>query len=290
MVIVRLFEAIVLGISLGMLYVLVALGLTLIFGMMGVVNFAHGAFVTLGAYVGIVTVRTTGNFWLAILAAGVFVGFLGVAVERSLIKRIYDQNPIYQLLLTFGVALLIEGGVILAFGQSNQRITAPTAISGNAITIGPLNIPQYRLFLAGFTATILLVIWLAINRTKLGLVVKAGIEDRERVELLGVRINRVNMLIMGLGSALAAVAGFLAGPMQGVDPHLGTSLLIISFVIIVIGGLGNIKGTIVAGILVGIIMQVGLYFYPTVASPLVFLTMAGVLLVRPHGMFGRPEA
>lgn len=289
MVLSTIVEAVLYGIALGMLYTLVALGLTLIFGLMGVVNFAHGAFVTLGAYLGITIVGTIGNFWVALFLAGLLVGVLGVVIERGLIKPLYDVNPIYQLLLTFGVALVIEGLIVLIYEEGNQRIATPTLFAGDAVAIGPALLPKYRLFLIAFTGILVGGTWIMIQRTKLGLIIKAGIEDRERTELLGIRLSRINMLIMGIGSAFAAMAGFLIGPVQGVNPHLGTNLLIVSFVIIVVGGLGNIKGTIIAGLLIGVLYTLGLFFYPSVAEPLIFVSMAVVLLVKPHGLFGEAE-
>lgn len=289
MVLSTVVEAVLYGISLGMLYTLVALGLTLIFGLMGVVNFAHGAFVTLGAYVGITIVGTIGNFWVALILAGLLVGVLGVVIERGLIKILYNVDPIYQLLLTFGVALVIEGLIVLVYKEGNQRIATPTLFAGDAVAIGPALLPEYRLFLIAFTGILVGGTWLMIQQTKLGLIIKAGIEDRERTELLGIRLSRINMLIMGIGSAFAAMAGFLIGPVQGVNPHLGTDLLIVSFVIIVVGGLGNIKGTIIAGLLIGVLYTIGLFFYPSVAEPLIFVSMAVVLLVKPHGLLGEAE-
>jgi branched-subunit amino acid ABC-type transport system permease component len=283
-------EGVIYGASLGMLYVLVALGLTLIFGLMDVVNFAHGAFVTLGAYFGITFIDVTGNFWVAMLLAGLAVALLGLAIERTFIKRLYEENPIYQLLLTFGLALLLEGAVIIVYGQDNQLISPPSILQGAPVAIGPATIPQYRLFLIVFTGLLVAAVWFAIQRTKLGLIVKAGIEDRERAEMLGIRLSRVNMLIMAVGAGLAAVSGVLSGPLLGVNPHLGTGLLIISFVVVVIGGLGNIRGTIVAGLLVGILYSLTSFFYPSLADPSIYVAMAVVLLVKPHGLFGSVEA
>jgi branched-subunit amino acid ABC-type transport system permease component len=283
-------EGVIYGTSLGMLYVLVAMGLTLIFGLMDVVNFAHGAFVTLGAYFGITFLEMTGNFWVSMVLAGVIVAAIGLAIERTFIKRLYEENPIYQLLLTFGLALLLEGAVIIIYGQDNQLISAPSILQGAPVAIGPATIPQYRVFLIVFTGVLVSAVWLAIQRTKLGLIVKAGIEDRGRAEMLGIRLSYINMLIMAVGAGLAAVSGFLSGPLLGVNPHLGTGLLIVSFVIVVIGGLGNIKGTIVAGLLVGILSSLTSFFYPTLAGPSIFVAMVVVLLVKPQGLFGGVEA
>jgi branched-chain amino acid transport system permease protein len=286
----NLLEGVIYGTSLGMLYVLVAMGLTLIFGLMDVVNFAHGAFVTLGAYFGITFLDMTGNFWVSMVLAGVVVAAIGLAIERTFIKRLYEENPIYQLLLTFGLALLLEGAVIIVYGQDNQLISPPSILQGAPVAIGPATIPQYRVFLIVFTGVLVAAVWLAIQRTKLGLIVKAGIEDRERAEMLGIRLSYINMLIMAVGAGLAAISGFLSGPLLGVNPHLGTGLLIVSFVIVVIGGLGNIKGTIVAGLLVGILSSLTSFFYPTLAGPSIFVAMVVVLLVKPQGLFGGVEA
>jgi branched-chain amino acid transport system permease protein len=283
-------EGIIYGASLGMLYVLVALGLTLIFGLMEVVNFAHGAFVTLGAYLGITFLGLTGSFWLSMVLAGVVVGVLGLAIERTVIRRLYDEEPIYQLLLTFGLALLLEGVVILTYGQDNQLLSAPALLQGSPVPIGPATVPQYRVFLILFTGVLVAGVWLAIQRTKLGLIVKAGIEDRERAQMIGVRLSRVNMLIMAVGAGLAAISGFLSGPLLGVSPQLGTGLLIISFVIVVIGGLGNIRGTIIAGLMIGILFSLTSFFYPDLADPVIYVAMAVVLLVRPQGLFGGVES
>jgi branched-subunit amino acid ABC-type transport system permease component len=283
-------EGVIYGTSLGMLYVLVAMGLTLIFGLMDVVNFAHGAFVTLGAYFGITFLEMTGNFWVSMVLAGVIVAAIGLAIERTFIKRLYEENPIYQLLLTFGLALLLEGAVIIIYGQDNQLISVPSILQGAPVAIGPATIPQYRVFLIVFTGVLVSAVWLAIQRTKIEIIVKAGIEDRGRAEMRGIRLSYITMLIMAVGAGLAAVSGFLSGPLLGVNPHLGTGLLIVSFVIVVIGGLGNIKGTIVAGLLVGILSSLTSFFYPTLAGPSIFVAMVVVLLMKPQGLFGGVEA
>lgn len=281
-----LVEGALYGLSLGMLYVLVALGLTLIFGLMDVINFAHGAMMTLGAYIGIVTVSVTGNFWIALLAAGLLVGMLGVGIERTTVRRLYDFSPIYQLLLTFGIALIIEGAIILRYGFDNRRLASPDLVAGSPVSIGPAIIPRYRLFIIVFTTVLVGFLWFLIQRSKLGLIIKAGIEDRERTQLLGIRLSRINMLIFGVGAGLAAMAGVLAAPLFGVNPHFGTRFLIVSFVIIVVGGLGNIRGTIVAGLLIGVLYSITIFFYQAAADPIIYFAMILVLLIRPEGLFG----
>jgi branched-subunit amino acid ABC-type transport system permease component len=283
-------EAIIYGVSLGMIYLLVSLGLTLIFGLMDVINFAHGALVTLGAYLGLTAWDVSGSYWLSLVAVAVLVGLLGAGIERGLVKRLYDVDHIFQLLLTFGLALLIEGILIIQYGEGNQQLTAPAFTQGSPVSLGPAIIPRYRLFIIIFTVLVVAVVWLAIQRTRLGLVIKAGIQDRERTLLLGIRLGRINMLVFAVGAGLAAIGGFLAGPLLGVSPGLGTNLLITSFAIVIIGGLGNIRGTIVAALLLGIAYNLSLFFYPPVASAMIFLVMGVVLVLKPEGLFGEVTA
>jgi branched-subunit amino acid ABC-type transport system permease component len=291
MVFSKILEAIIYGISLGMIYVMVALGLTLIFGLLEVVNFAHGAFVTVGAYIGVSTISTTGNFWLALPVAAVIIGLLGVTLERTFLRLLYDteNSTLYQLLLTFAISLFLEGLVVFNYGTGSQNISVPQLLSGEPVSIGPALIPRYRVFIIVFTSVLVLAVWLFIQRTKLGLVVKAGMDDRERTKLLGVRLSRVQLLIMGTGSALAAISGILAAPILGAGPTLGNELLIISFAIVIIGGLGDIRGAIVAGLLIGIISSLSSFFFPTYAGIGIYILMIAILLLRPQGIIGGVE-
>lgn len=283
-------EAIIYGISLGMIYLLISLGLTLIFGLMDVINFAHGALVTLGAYLGLTAWNASGSYWLSLVAVAVLVGLLGAGIERGLVKKLYDVDHIFQLLLTFGLALIIEGLLIIQYGEGNQQLNPPAFTEGSPVPFGPALIPRYRLFIILFTILVVAVVWLTIQRTRLGLVIKAGIQDRERTLLLGIRLGRINMLVFAVGAGLAAIGGFLAGPLLGVAPNLGTNLLITSFAIVIIGGLGNIRGTIVAALLLGIVYNLSLFFYPPIASAIIFIVMGGVLVLKPEGLFGEVTA
>lgn len=283
-------EAIIYGISLGMIYLLISLGLTLIFGLMDVINFAHGALVTLGAYLGLTAWNASGSYWLSLVAVAVLVGLLGAGIERGLVKKLYDVDHIFQLLLTFGLALIIEGLLIIQYGEGNQQLNPPAFTEGSPVPFGPALIPRYRLFIILFTILVVAVVWLTIQRTRLGLVIKAGIQDRERTLLLGIRLGRINMLVFAVGAGLAAIGGFLAGPLLGVAPNLGTSLLITSFAIVIIGGLGNIRGTIVAALLLGIVYNLSLFFYPPIANAIIFIVMGGVLVLKPEGLFGEVTA
>lgn len=287
--VVTLLEGILFGLALGMIYLMVALGLTLIFGLMEVINFAHGALVTLGAYIGMTTWNVTGNYWVALIILMLSVGVLGAVLERSLVKRLYGYNPLYQLLLTFGVAFIVEGLIVIQYGEGGQQLSTPGFTDGSPIDIGPAVMPRYRLYIIIFTLVLLSIVWVVLQRSRLGLIIKAGIEDRERIQLLGVKLGRINMIVFAAGSALAAAAGFLAGPILGVNPNLGSELLIISFAIVIIGGLGSIRGTVVASLLLGIVFNVSLFFYPAVADAMIFFVMGLVLVVMPDGLFGEGE-
>jgi len=286
----QLATGVIYGISLGMLYALIALGLTLIFGLMDVINFAHGALVTGGAYVGLVAMDVAGSFWLALLVVPVAIGLLGLVIERGLVSQLYGENPIYQLVLTFGVALVLEGLIIVQFGQTQQRIQAPGLLSGSPVPVGPAVIPRYRLFIIIVALVLLALIWITFQRTKLGLIVKAGIEDRERTQLLGINLSRINMLIFALGSALAGLAGLMMAPIFSANPSLGTDFLIIAFVVTVVGGLGNVRGTIAAALLVGVLSQLTQTFYAEYSQLIIFLAMIVVLLIKPEGLFGGQTA
>jgi branched-subunit amino acid ABC-type transport system permease component len=279
-------EALMYGLSLGMLYILVALGLTMIFGLMDVINFAHGAMITLGAYIGVRVIGQGFSFWAAAVVGAFSVGVLGLVIERYLVRRLYGINLIYQLLLTFGIALVIEGAIILFWGQTYQQLSAPPSLTGNPVTIGGVNMPSYRVFII-VTATLLVTaIYLTLQSSRLGLIIKAGMEDRERTQLLGINLELINLLIFGVGGVLAGLAGVLAAPLFGVQPTLGTNFLLISFIIIVMGGLGNVKGTIVSGLIIGILYNFGLFFYPKFAEVGIFALLIAVILYKPEGIYG----
>jgi branched-subunit amino acid ABC-type transport system permease component len=282
-------EGIVYGFSLGMIFLMVALGLTLIFGLMDVVNFAHGALVTLGAYVGFSMYGTLGNFWLVLVILPFVVGIFGAGIERGLVKRLYSYNPILQVLLTFGIALVIEGAILIWFGQGSKAAQY-SPFAAKPVVFGGIAIPQYRLFLIVFTTVLVVATLLVIRWTRLGLVIKAGIQDRERTQLLGIRISRINTLVFGVGAGFAALGGYLAGPILGVNPQLGTGLLITSFVIVIVGGLGDIRGAIISALLVGIFYNLALFFIPEVADATIFVLMITVLLIRPNGLLGEGTA
>lgn len=274
------------GLALGAVYVLLAVGLSLIFGMLTVVNFAHGAFFMLGAYIGLLAAENTGSFWLALLIAPVVVGAIGMLAERWLIRPLYGRGIDYPLLLTFGLAYMMVEGVRILWGKTGLPFDTPEVLQG-ATSLGFADFPTYRLFVIGVVVVLLVALWLLIERTPFGLVVRAGARDSVIVRVLGVDVSRVWLIVFGLGTGIAALAGVLAAPMQGVSPEMGTSVLTVAFVVTVVGGMGSLVGAVVAGLLVGVVESMAVLFFPEAAKVSMFVIMAAVLLVRPQGLFGR---
>jgi branched-chain amino acid transport system permease protein len=274
------------GLALGAIYVLLAVGLSLIFGMLTVVNFAHGAFFMLGAYVGLFAAEQTGSFWAALVIAPLVVAAIGMLCERWLIRPLYGRGIDYPLLLTFGVAYVMVEGVRILFGKSGMPFDTPELLQG-ATNLGFADFPTYRLFVIGVVAALLFALWLLIERTAFGLIVRAGARDPVIVRVLGVDVSRVWLIVFGAGTGIAALAGVLAAPLQGVSPEMGTSVLTVAFVITVVGGMGSLMGAVVAGLLVGVVESMAVLFVPEAAKVSMFVMMAGVLLVRPQGLFGR---
>jgi branched-chain amino acid transport system permease protein len=280
-----LLQQLFVGLALGAIYVLVAVGLSLIFGLLGVVNFAHGAFYMLGAYVAVYAYGLTGSFWWCLLLVPLAVGLLGLVAERWLIRPLYGRGVDYPLLLTFGLAYVLVDGVRMVWGVQGEAFATPEALRG-AVDLGFGVFPLYRLFLLGLCAALLLALWLFIEKTRLGLVIRAGARDPLVLKVLGIDVGRVWLLIFGLGTALAGLAGLLAAPLRGVNPEMGGSVLIEAFVVTVIGGMGSLVGAIVAGLLVGVVVAMTTLFQPELAELAIFALMAAVLILRPNGLFG----
>ncbi|WP_312387358.1 branched-chain amino acid ABC transporter permease [Pseudomonas sp.] len=274
------------GLGLGMIYFLIAVGLTIIFGLLNFVNFAHGAFFLLGAYLCYTAVTLTGNFWLALLIAPLAVAALAWVVERVLIKRIYHLPHTFQILVTLGIALIIQEASVLIWGPVGKHIAVPPELRG-VLIIGDFIYPYYRLFLIGFAALIGLGLWLLLERTRFGALVRAGSESTETVSLLGTNIFRLFSLTFALGVGLAGVAGVLFAPLRGAQPFVGPEILGIAFVVVVIGGMGSFGGALVGGLLVGVVQSMMSSLWPQGASLMIYGAMAAVILVRPYGLFGR---
>jgi len=273
------------GLALGAIYILLAVGLSLIFGMLTVVNFAHGAFMV-GAYVGVFAAERTGSFWLALLIAPVVVGAFGMLCERWLIRPLYGRGIDYPLLLTFGLAYMMVEGVRIVWGKTGLPFDTPEVLQG-ATNLGFAFFPTYRLFVIGVVSLLLLALWLLIEKTSFGLIVRAGARDPVIVRVLGVDVSRVWLLVFGAGTGIAALAGVLSAPLQGISPEMGTSVLTVAFVVTVVGGMGSLMGAVVAGLLVGVVESMAVLFFPEAAKVSMFLIMATVLLIRPQGLFGR---
>lgn len=275
------------GLALGAIYVLLAVGLSLIFGMLTVVNFAHGAFFMVGAYTGYALYRVLPNFWLCLVLVPLVVGAFGMLVERTLVRPLYGRGIDYPLLLTFGLAYVMIEAVRIGFGKQGMPVDGPELLEGSAnILVGQF--PLYRLFVIGVTALVLAGLWLFIEKTSFGLIVRAGARDPQIVRILGIDVGRVWLIVFGLGTGVAGLAGFLAAPIQGISPEMGGSVLTVAFVVTVVGGMGSLVGAVVAGILIGIVESLAVLFVPEAAKVSMFVIMALVLLVRPQGLFGRP--
>ncbi len=274
------------GLALGAIYVLFAIGLSLIFGMLTVVNFAHGAFYMVGAYVGLFLLSLGGNFWLCLVAVPLIVGTIGLVVERFLIRPLYGRGIDYPLLLTFGLSYVMVELIRIAFGKSGYPFDTPELLQG-AVNIGVGYFPLYRLFVIGVAAAVLLGLWLFLERTSFGLIIRAGARDPQIVRVLGVNVARVWLFVFGIGSGIAALAGLLAAPLQGVIPEMGATILAEAFVVTVVGGMGSIGGAVIAGLLVGVVVSMTSLFAPEMAKVSIFALMAIVLLIRPQGFFGR---
>ncbi|MDB5651625.1 MAG: branched-chain amino acid transporter permease [Hyphomicrobiales bacterium] len=274
------------GLALGSVYVLLAIGLSLIFGMLTVVNFAHGAFFMLGAYVGLWLLSIGVNFWICLVAVPLIVGGFGLAVERVLIRPLYGRGIDYPLLLTFGLSYIIIELVRIVFGKSGYPVDTPALLQG-AVDIGVGYFPLYRLFVMAVTGVILIGLWLFLERTSYGLIIRAGARDPQIVRVLGVNIARVWLMVFGLGCGIAGLGGLLAAPLQGVIPEMGGPILAEAFVVTVVGGMGSLLGAVLAGLLVGVVVSITSLFAPEMAKVAIFALMAVVLLIRPQGFFGR---
>lgn len=271
------------GLVLGFLYVLIAVGLSIIFGLLGIVNFAHGAFFAIGAYFALTLSRWFG--WYAVLLAPVLTGLVGVLVEIVLIRRLYGKEPLVSLILTFALSLFCESLLRLAYGGAPIPFAAPSFLSG-FVEYGPVLMTRYRLFVLGTTAASLLGLWAFLVYTPYGRILRAGSRDPEMVGLLGINLPRVLSGVFGLGCMLAGLAGMLAAPLWTVSPSMGAGAIMPAFVIVAIGGLGSYAGAIVAGLLVGVTSAITIEFVPEAAGAAMYVLMAAILLVRPRGLFG----
>jgi branched-chain amino acid transport system permease protein len=278
-----------LGLVNGSFYAMLSLGLAVIFGLLGIVNFAHGALYMIGAYVAWIGLEFFGiNYWLALIVSPLVVGALGVVVERTLLKPLYKLDPLYGLLLTFGLALIAEGLFREQFGVSGQLYNVPELLQG-ATNLGFMILPNYRAWVVLASLVVCLSTWFLIEKTRLGSYLRAGTENPALVQAFGINVPLMVMLTYGAGAGLAAIAGVLAAPVIQVTPLMGSNLIIVVFAVVVIGGMGSILGSIITGLSLGLVEGLTKVFYPEASSIVVFVIMAIVLIVRPAGLFGKEK-
>ncbi|WP_280153017.1 branched-chain amino acid ABC transporter permease [Piscinibacter sp. XHJ-5] len=278
-----------LGLVNGSFYAMLSLGLAVIFGLLGIVNFAHGALYMIGAYVAWIGLEKFGlNYWLALIVAPLVVGAIGVVIERTLLKRLYRVDPIYGLLLTFGLALIAEGVFRDQFGVSGQSYSVPEALQG-ATNLGFMVLPNYRAWVVFASLAVCFGTWFLIERTRLGAYLRAGTENPALVQAFGVNVPMMVMLTYAAGAGLAAIAGVLAAPVIQITPLMGSNLIIVVFAVVVIGGMGSILGSILTGLLLGLVEGLTKVFYPEASNIVVFVIMAIVLVIRPAGLFGKEK-
>ena len=276
-----------LGLVNGAFYALLSLGLAVIFGLLGIVNFAHGALYMLGAFAAWIMLDKFGiNYWYALVLAPLTVGALGMVIERLFLKHLYKLDPLYGLLLTFGLALIAEGIFREMYGVSGQNYEVPELLSG-ATNLGFMVLPNYRAWVVLVSLVICLGTWFLIERTRLGAYLRAGTENAPLVQAFGINVPMMVMLTYGAGAALAALAGVLAAPIIQVNPLMGSNLIIVVFAVVVIGGMGSILGSVVTGLGLGLVEGMTRVFYPEASNIVVFVVMVIVLMVRPAGLFGK---
>ncbi len=284
-----LYGQLLVGLINGSFYATLSLGLAVIFGLLNIVNFTHGAQYMMGAFVAWMGLTYFGiNYWWSLILAPLVVGVVGIILELTLLRRLYQMDHLYGLLLTFGLALIIEGGFRQVFGISGERYEIPEALTG-ATNLGFIFLPNYRAWVVAASLVVCFLAWFVVERTKLGAYLRAGIENPQLLQAFGVNVPVLVTLTYGFGAALAGFAGVLAAPIFQVNPVMGSNLLIVVFAVVVIGGLGSIMGSILTGLGLGLIEGLTKVFYPEGSSVVIFVIMAVILLIRPAGLFGKEK-
>jgi branched-chain amino acid transport system permease protein len=285
--VVALAQALLNGLVLGLIYVAIAVGLTIVFGTLRLVNFAHGAFYAIGAYVGLVVAENVGLWW-AFIAAPVAVALFAVVLDRVLLRPFYGKDPTSQILVTFGIALIVEESLRQIFGATTQQYPMPAALA-SSVSLGAFVYPAYRLLFAAGVIVMLVLVWAFIERTDYGLIVRAGVRDRTMVQLLGGNIRQASTIVFALGAAIAGLVGAAASPIYSIAPGTGFAFLVPSFVVVVVGGLGSFWGAVLGGILIGELQSVTTLAFAPAANVIIYVCMALVLLLRPQGLLGESE-
>jgi branched-chain amino acid transport system permease protein len=282
-----LFGQLLLGLINGSFYALLSLGLAVIFGMLNIINFTHGAQYMMGAFTAYLLLQYLGvNYWVALVVVPVLIGATGILIERLFLQRLRDLDHLYGLILTFGLALIIEGLFRNYYGSSGQPYAVPDALQGGH-NLGFMFLPNYRAWVIAFSLVVCFVTWFAIERTRLGSYLRAATENPTLVRAFGINVPRMVTLTYGFGVGLAALAGVMAAPIYNVSPQMGSDLIIVVFAVVVIGGMGSIMGAIVTGFTLGIVEGLTKVFFPEASNTVIFAIMIVVLLLRPAGMFGR---
>ncbi len=282
-----LFAQLLIGLINGAFYALLSLGLSVIFGLLNIINFAHGAQYMMGAFAAYFLLQWAGlGYWWALLVAPLVVGLVGVGLERAMLRWLYQLDHLYGLLLTFGLALIIEGVFRNEFGSSGLPYGIPPQLTGS-YNLGFMFLPTYRAWVVVFSLVVCLTTWYVVERTRLGAYLRAATENPVLVQAFGINVPRMITLTYGFGVGLAALAGVLAAPIYQVNPLMGANMIIVVFAVVVIGGMGSIMGSIVTGFALGVVEGFTKVFYPEASNTVIFVIMALVLLVRPAGLFGR---
>ncbi len=277
------------GLVNGCVFILMAVGLSIIFGLMGIINFGHGIFYMLGAYTGYTVFQVTGNFWLALLVAPVICGLVGALVERGLLKRIYtSKNPLFSgVLVTYGLSICIPDLIRFLYGRPGKPFPIPRYFQEDFFKIGNTDIGGYRIFVVVVTAVLVPALWYLLNRTNLGMIIRAGSADNLMVQALGINVSRIWTITFAVGIALAAFAGVVVAPLIAVVPEMGAAVLIQNFIVVVVGGMGTFAGAIAGGLLIGEVLTLTGLVYDILGDVIIYLLMAVVLLLRPRGLFGQ---
>ena len=273
------------GIATGMLYALMGLGLALIAGILNIPNFAHGALFAVGAYLTVSAITAFGNFWVALILAPLGVALLGLLIEYAGIRRLYAAGHDYQLLFTFGLSLILAEAIIIVWGPVGISQLPPEILRGG-VDLGFTFYPKYRLFVMVMAGFLVVATWLFLEKTRYGAIMRAGIENKEMVSLLGIDIHRLFTVAFALGAYLAGIAGALTAPIRGLSPGMGVDMLGIAFVVVALGGMGNVLGAIAAGLLIGIAQAIVAAYWIEASVVVIYLVMAAVLVFRPQGLFG----
>jgi len=285
--VVAVTQALLNGLVLGLIYVAIAVGLTIVFGTLRLVNFAHGAFYAIGAYIGLVVAQSIGLGW-AFIAAPIGVALFAIVLDRLLLRPFYGKDATSQILVTFGISLIVEETLRLIFGATTQQYPPMPALA-TSVGLGPIVYPLYRLLFAAGVVVMLIVVWLFIERTDYGLIVRAGVRDRTMVQLLGGNISQAQTVVFALGAAIAGLVGAAASPIYSIAPGTGFAFLVPSFVVVVVGGLGSFWGAVLGGLLIGELQSLTTLAFAPAANVIIYLCMALVLLLRPQGLLGESE-